>query len=377
VARVLSAAVFDQVTRDLEANYGKWLKTEAPVVEKDQIFTIYSYPVTLEKGGIRVRIIFDPNGGIAGFNVVEAVTVAEHDTEVTDLAVTFSNPPYEISGTLSLPEGEGPFPGMIIVHGSGPSDRRGTLLGNTPYQDLAAYLSDRGVAVLTYDKRTFTYGQTMDPDTTTPYEETIEDAVFAFDYLRNRDDILGDRIFLAGHSFGGYLMPLIARETPAASGYILISANNSPLEDLMVKQHEWLYRLDGDLSPEEEAALRDLSRQRDAVKALTQESGTPREELFGIPRNYWLFLKKYDPLKEVLLIEQPLLILQGERDYQVDILEFHRWQEVLGDSATYHHYPAMNHLLYDGQGPSGPEEYTRSRPLNEDLLKDIRDFISP
>ena len=158
------------------------------------------------------------------------------------------------------------------MQGSGPSDRNETVGANAPFFDIASSLADNGIATLRYDKRTYTYGAQMDPETITPYEETIQDAVFAFDFLKTQPDVDPDRIFILGHSLGGYLMPMIAEQTPDAAGYILVAAPASRLEDLMAAQYDYIFNLDGDLSAEEKTQLAEIEKQRDAVRMLAPSS---------------------------------------------------------------------------------------------------------
>ena len=80
-----------------------------------------------------------------------------HLSEFEETEVSFGVDPYILSGTLSMPVGEGPFPAAVIVHGSGPQNRDGLVGPLTPYRDLAQGLASHGIAVLRYDKRTFTY----------------------------------------------------------------------------------------------------------------------------------------------------------------------------------------------------------------------------
>ena len=86
----------------------------------------------------------------------------------------------ELPGTLTVPEGDGPFPAVVLVHGSGPNDRDETLMGQKPFRDLAEGLAGKGIAVYRYDKRTYVYGARLQADRgITLMEETVEDAAAA------------------------------------------------------------------------------------------------------------------------------------------------------------------------------------------------------
>ena len=217
----------------------------------------------------------------------------------------------------------------------------------------------------------------MNPETITPYEETIQDAVFAFGFLKTQPDIDPDRIFILGHSLGGYLMPLIAEDTPSAAGYIMVATPSSRLEDLMAAQYDYIFHLNGALSAEEKNQLAEIQKQRDAVRMLTPSSMLTATDLLGVGKDYWLYLKGYDPVSKTAKIQKPLLFLQGERDYQVPPSELAVYQSALADSAnaTFKTYPDLNHLLYAGQGTPGPDEYDTPGHVGDALLSDLADWI--
>ena len=100
-------------------------------------------------------------------------------------AVTVGEDPWKLRGTLTIPNGSGPFPAVVLLAGSGPQDRDETIGPNHVFKDLAEGLSTRGIVVLRYDKRTYAY-KTLDPQTTTVKEEVIDDGVAAVKLLRAR-----------------------------------------------------------------------------------------------------------------------------------------------------------------------------------------------
>ncbi len=125
-----------------------------------------------------------------------------------------------LPGTLSLPLGNGPFPAVVLVHGSGPNDRDETIGPNKPFRDLAHGLASRGTAVLRYEKRTKQHPilMSLTRSSVTVKEETIDDAVAAVEVLRNHNKIVPNRIFVLGHSLGGMLIPRIAKAEAGIAG---------------------------------------------------------------------------------------------------------------------------------------------------------------
>ena len=151
--------------------------------------------------------------------------------------------PWRLPATLAIPRGAGPFPALILVHGSGPNDRDETIGPNKPFRDLAWGLAARGVAVLRYEKRTRRYPKKMGAlPALTVFEETIEDVGAAFKALAANRRVDPGAIYALGHSLGGYLMPRIAAFVPDLSGIIFWAASYRSLDAMILEQIDWRLR---------------------------------------------------------------------------------------------------------------------------------------
>ncbi|CRK84675.1 alpha/beta hydrolase family protein [Neobacillus massiliamazoniensis] len=146
---------------------------------------------------------------------------------------------YPLNGILTIPnETNGLFPAVVLVQGSGPSNMDEKIGNNYPFKDLAEGLSEKGIAVLRYDKRTLVYGKEMRNDTgITVKEETIEDAILAADFLRKDSRIDSNKIFIVGHSLGGMLAPRIDAEGGNFAGVIIMGGSPRKLEEIMMDQN--------------------------------------------------------------------------------------------------------------------------------------------
>jgi len=175
-----------------------------------------------EKVTLDVRVVFDKEKRIGGFQFVPSLPPAKYEPPAYADPARFVEREVEVGkggewplgATLTIPKGTGPFAAVILVHGSGPNDRDETIGPNKPFQDLAWGLASRGIAVLRYEKRTRIYGPKLVADpkfvSMTVREETIDDSLEAVLFLRTMDRIDQKRIFVLGHSLGGMLIPRIA-----------------------------------------------------------------------------------------------------------------------------------------------------------------------
>ena len=119
---------------------------------------------------------------------------------------------FPLAGLLSMPNNAaGTVPAVVIVAGSGPHDMDASTVGS-PYRDIAEFLAANGIAVIRYDKRTFTHGERMVQElggSMTVWEESVEDAILAAELLRADSRIDENRVYIIGHSLGGMLAPRI------------------------------------------------------------------------------------------------------------------------------------------------------------------------
>jgi dienelactone hydrolase len=287
-----------------------------------------------------------------------------HPDSFTSIDVTVGDDAWKLSGTLTMPKGDGPFPALVLVHGSGPNDHDESVGGAKVFRDLAEGLASRGIAVLRYEKRTRQYPQQCAAEANfTVNQETVEDAARAAALLRSQAKIDPARVFVLGHSLGGYLAPRIIRRDPKIAGFIVMAGNVRPLEDLIVDQTEYIASLKGNLTAENQAKLAEIKKKPFAG--------------MNVPAPYLADLKGYRPDLEAKSLNTPMLILQGERDYQVTMKDFVLWKSALEarSNVRFHTYPKLNHLFIAGEGKSRPEEYEELGYVDEQAVADIANWI--
>ena len=244
-----------------------------------------------------------------------------------------------------MPDSCNDVPLVVMVHGSGALDRDETVYSNKPFRDIAEGLAAKGIATLRYDKRTFVYRQPV----STMDDETILDALSAI-RLAHR---YSHRVYLLGHSLGAMMAPLIAeRAKGQLSGIIMMAAPARDLETVVREQFDYL--LPSGASP---------AYKEQQIEALRQRS----------PH----YLQAQGQTEAARRLSLPMLILQGERDYQVSMQNFRLWQKSLAgkSNADFQSYAHLNHIFMPGEGKSTPMEYQTEGHVATYVIDDIAKFI--
>ena len=160
-------------------------------------------------------------------------------------SVSFSNAAagVDLGGTLTIPEGAGPFPAAILISGSGPQDRDETIAAHKPFWILADYLSRNGIAVLRFDDRGV--GESTGEFWEATARDHADDAWAAFQFLLTRQEIAANLIGYIGHSEGGLSAPMIAADHTEVAFVVLMAAPGLSGEEILFLQTELISRAAG------------------------------------------------------------------------------------------------------------------------------------
>lgn len=383
---LLPRHALQKMWEDMKKDLGELLSFETKATTTKDGYLVANIFCRFEKITLLAQVAVDGEGKIAGLYFLPYTEYQYTPPPYVDQdrfserEITFGVPGWELPGTLTIPRDKGPFPAVVLIHGSGPNDRDETVMSNKPFRDLAWGLATQGVAVLRYDKRTHVYGMKIasSPEMSgfTVEEEVITDALQALQFLRRQPEIHPEKIFLLGHSLGGYLAPEIALRDGKLRGVILCAAPARPLHQLVPEQMEYVFSLDTVISPEEAQKLEAIQK---AVEGINQRTLAPEETItdLGGYAAYFYSLMDINPLQSAQEIAAPILVIQGGRDYQVTEKDWNLWKEALTSkpSVSFRYYPLLNHLLCPGKGPSSPKEYETPNHVDENLVQDIAAWI--
>ncbi|WP_135805865.1 alpha/beta hydrolase [Halorussus marinus] len=378
-AEQISPDQLAQLWTGLEDQLGDFLSlSELETVDQDGVDVVTGI-ATFENGRREVEISFGPEG-IAGFWIRRvtgewsAPSYAD-ESAFTERAVSLeATDDCTLDGTLTVPEGVEEAPGVVLVHGQGPSDRDGTVGPNKPYKDLAWGLASRGVAVLRYDKRT----QACDVDfaDVTIDEAVTDDALTAIERLRETDAVAADDVVVAGHSIGATLAPRIAARDGDLAGVVMLAPLARTVTEAITDQSEYLAERDGTVTDAERDQLDQAER---IVEQIRSGNITDEEVVYLGGDEYWRSLREYDAVAAAAEIDAPRLVLQGERDYQVTVEEdLAEWREALGEDpgVSFRTYPRLNHLFMPGEGKPGRGEYFRENHVAKAVVTDVASFAA-
>ena len=370
----------------LNAQIGKFKKQTGTRIEKVAPYEIVYVTCEFEKSTVDFKLVFNQNNQIAGMFIVPTETPVKflvptyaNQNLFTEKEVTIGTGEFALRGTLAMPKEKGMVPAIVLVHGSGPNDRDETIGGNKPFRDLAWGLASKGVAVLRYEKRTLEHGKKLASiENFTVKEEVIDDAVSAVELLRKTEGIDAKRIFVLGHSLGGMLVPRIGKADTKIAGFIVLAGATRPVEDMILEQSNYLVSLDGNVSEGEKKGIESFKKFAAQVKNLKPEDAATNKIFFGAPASYYLDLRGYNPPPEIAKqLKQPILILQGERDYQVTMVDFQNWRNALSrkKNVAFKTYTKLNHLFIAGEGAPTSSEYGKAGNVAESVIVDIVEWI--
>ena len=386
MTKALPADKLGELWTQLTGQLGAVKGTGAPIKEKVQKYDVVWIALDFEKMKLYARVVVDGGGKVSGLQFRPTGPAGEYKPPAyvkrdafAESDVTVGEGEWALPGTVSLPKGGGPFPAVVLVHGSGPHDRDETIGPNRPFRDLAWGLASRGVAVLRYEKRTFRHAMKMKKaEDITIEAEVLDDALLAAALLRKTKGVDPKKVFVLGHSLGAMAAPRLGELDPALAGLIVAASPARPLEDVVVDQITYIVFLSKSPKDEEKAQLEKIKKQVARLKDPDLPKDTPASELpLGAPLTYWRSVGTLKPTERAAKLKRPILVLQAGRDYQVTMEEFGLWREAMAGRAnvTLKSYPRLNHLFAEGEGKATPAEYQKEGHVAAEVVGDVAAWV--
>lgn len=252
----------------------------------------------------------------------------------------------DLAGLLFLPEGEGRFPGVVIVHGSGTS-----LRNNGWYITLVHYLQEHGVVVLLPDKRGSE--QSGGEWRTASFEDLATDTMAAVNWLERHEAVNPGNIGVIGLSEGGHIAPLVANQKPDQAFVVSIVSSAIPMHELLVYEENYNLREFG-FPP----GLSNLFAYLGAWSLI-----------YVRQKAHWDAIGNFDPAPHWEQVSVPALVLFGEDDTNVPSAKSAAvLRKLENPNIRVHIYPNSGHAL---ETPVGIGDSI----FREDALNDIVEFI--
>jgi hypothetical protein len=282
-----------------------------------------------------------------------------------------------LAATLTIPQGKGPFPAVVLITGSGPQDRDESLLGHKPFLVLSDYLTRHGIAVLRADDRGT--GKSTGNFATATTADFATDTEAGIAYLKTRPEVNPKKIGLIGHSEGGIIAPMVAARNPDVAFIVMMAGSGVPGDEILVAQVEAIDESSGKTHAEavqagtrEREILNLIKTEKDPavlekkLKDKMAEDGLEAQlgiEIKALTSPWFRFFMTYDPATALRKVTCPVLALNGEKDRQVPAKQnLPAIRKALEEGGNKHfeivELPGLNHLFQTAKTGS-PNEYAQ------------------
>lgn len=324
-----------------------------------------SYVAVFEKSGPVFYLSFSKEHKLTSF-------FTDVDKRMAPDGVTINAPGAVLKGALTVPDTAGKMPVVLIIAGSGPTDRNGNTvsMGMRPdtYLLLANGFKQNNIATLRYDKRLVGQSTSIKTPAQLTFDDMVTDAVACIRFLKA--DGRFSKVIIAGHSEGS-LIGMVASQREKVDGFISLAGPGSPLDKILAQQ----LKVNAPLSYKKAIPIIDSIK---AGLAIKQKLDPGFENLFGASlQTYMHSLFQYNPTQELAKVTVPTLIVQGTTDLQVGLPDALNLKKAK-TNAKLQIVNGMSHIL-----KVGPEDLKQNAatyfepnlPLHLELMPELVDFI--
>jgi len=387
MSRSLSTEQLESTWGQIQMMFGSPIETKEKSIAHVKNLILVRMPIVTDKSALVLSVSFDSVYKVAGlFLSPGKISYTPPDyvnpEKFEERKLNFGGKNFPGTGILTLPITKTASPLVLIVPGSGPVDKDLSIGPNKIYKDLAWGLACNGIAVFRYDKRTLQYqNQLLQNDSLnekfTIESEYLNDLKEIVAQLKGRTEINPKQIFILGHSQGGYLIPYLNKNIKNIAGFISLAGTLREIPELAIEQIHYLSSLDSTQNGDDERIDEVLKRMHNSCSKQVKNLKSNQEVMPPYTLNYWRYLANYEPQKMVLSIKQPMLVLQGERDYQVTMKDFQVWKNCLQNkqNVSYQSFPGLNHLFLKAEGAPNPAEYMQPGNVSFEVIQAITEWL--
>lgn len=396
VRAILPELVLRKAWKIIQLFAGPIVSTGTPTVSEGWFTTTASMPIQFRRMKMTMAIQMTKSGAVVGLQFLPSSLAAlglrgskslwqrpKYDSPelYEEVQINLGRRHNAVGGTLTLPRTARKSPCVILLSGSGPCDRDSTLQAAKPFKDIACGLAKQGIAVLRFDKVTFAHGKKIARKTDfTLTDEYCEHVTAAVGKALQHPQISSSDIFLAGHSLGATVAPKLSTSITSIRGFILLAPPAGATYWSAVRQLEYLSQLESGRAEElEDEGLEELRQAAILADSPDLSESTPANQLpFGIGAPYWLDARNFKPVATTQEAHKPVLILQGERDYQVTMLDdYTKWEAALRgmDNVRMRSYENLNHLFMSCHNPSTSADYEKPCNVEYSVIQDIAGWV--
>lgn len=300
-----------------------------------------------------------------------------------------------LAGTLTIPEGEGPFPAMVLVSGSGQQNRDEELMNHRPFWVIADYCARHGIAVLRYDDRGVG-GSDGEVKNATSMDFSY-DAEAAFDYLRNRKEINATKVGILGHSEGGVINFMVSARRPEVAFLVSLAGPSVNGIEVLKEQQAAILRASGmteemvQFNGNANSQMFDIietSNDREEADTLLRQllkgwgyNEELTEQTVGQMASPWMYyFLRYDPTDAIVKTTCPALLLNGTKDLQVIASQnLPGYEKIIAEhgktNLTLRELPDLNHLFQHCETGSPNEYFEIEETISPEVLEMIVGFV--
>lgn len=376
IGKFVSAKQLSQTMESLSGSFGKLLLFRNQKVSNLN----YSSTAVFTNDSLVFNLAFNPSLKVRGMNFkqfpgAEPLNPPYENALNKQQDFVFKSGKLTLTGALTEPANKKHNVLVVMMGGSGPTNKDGGNKPMLPLKNIADGLAANGIASLRVGKRSATHAAYIKPDSFTVMQEYVEDANAALASIAKDNRYKKAKVYFLGHSQGGTMAPVIINSNPNWAGCIMVAPASRPLAVLIREQVKFLKRQAGTSDTLSIWAGLDSLVARTATNRVLQFK---KDSLMGLSPIYWNSLNQLNIAQEIKQAQKPMLALFGGADYQVNLTEENLYRQMFlsKTNCKVAHFDKLNHYMVYQEGTPNPAFYKKPGYVNESVIMEIVRFLN-